>query len=86
MPLKFKKTINYYELSQLSITELNLTEQQFDVLKRLAIENIGDCLNFFVSNSLGMSHIPYSVHIVMYGEVTNVLKNAGYWEYLEEID
>lgn len=84
MPLRFKNKTDYQKLLERPITDLSLTQEQSDILKRLAIETIGDALHFFVRNSRGMMHTSYNTYETMYGPIMKKLEDSGYWAYLEE--
>lgn len=77
---------DYTELHYVSHRKLELTPQTADLLEKTGIPSIGDCLDYITSKNWNgtMIEIRRDIDEVMLTEVTDKLKEKGYWSIIAE--
>lgn len=73
-----KSDSEYEKLYYVLIEELDLSNSTINILKRQGITTLGDCIDFYSVSRSGTVQVKYEFAEVMFNEVLDQLKRAGY--------
>lgn len=74
-----KKPTQPYEWYEIPIEKLGLSVSTINKLKRIGMNSVGDCIDFFERGNNAMINVPFGLIGAMVGEVKVKLIEHGYW-------